>query len=408
MQTSAPAAGKTWQLWNHYFILIIFVSLFSGFCNQFFNSTISLHVDAMHMQAVNTGLLMAGFTLSATAFRVVSGRLCDAGQRRSIVILGLLVFMAASLACGFTASFLALLLCRILQGAGFATCGTAVAVAVADVVPKQKLGEGIGYYGLGTSLTSAIGPSIALALFRFGAFRAVSLGAVAALGISLVLMLFCRYERDPAFPGNRLGQTQDKPAKAAKKNRGIWDLFEKKAIPAATVQFFTCFAQGIVIAFLTLFATKSGFGNVGLFFTLCAITTVIARLVTGKLTDRLGPLVSLVPGYVCGIAAFLLLILSQQHELLYYIAGVLYGFFGGLTAPALNATAINASPADRKGAASATFQAPMEVAFTVSSIAGGVVIDAFGSYTVLFVVSSAFAALALVLSFLFFLPRRRA
>ena len=111
---------------------------------------------------------------------------------------------------------------------------------------------------------------------------------------------------------------------------------------------------------------------------------------------------------LCGIAAFLLLILSQQHELLYYIAGVLYGFFGGLTAPALNATAINASPADRKGAASATFQAPMEVAFTVSSIAGGMVIDAFDSYTVLFVISSAFAALALVLSFLFFLPRRRA
>ncbi len=402
MSASAQTT-KAWRLFNGYFILIIFAALFSGFCNQFFNSTMSLHIHSMGMQTANTGILGAAYTISATVFRLVGGRLCDRGRRRSIILGSLLVFMLTSLACGFTRTFGQLFFCRLLQGAGFAVSGTGISVAVADVVPKEKLGEGIGYYGLGNSLTQALGPTIALALFGFGQFKAVAIGAAVALGISMLIMLFCRYESDAKFPGNRLNaaaEEKKQPEQAAPQGeyRGVWKIIERGALPAACVQFFVTFSTGAVMLYLTLYASKTGIANAGLFFTLSAVTTVLARLVTGRLSDRYGPMCSLVPGVVMGVLAFLLLIFSEQQHMLYYIAGAVYGLYGGLSGPALNAAAIKNSPAERKGAASATYQLPIEIAYTIAGIVLGVLIDAVG-FQAVFVISAACALVAMLLGF---------
>ena len=103
------------------------------------------------------------------------------------MILGLvLLFLGVIMPAAIT-NLYSLILWRILQGIGFALFVTAAGAAVADILPKDRLGEGIGYYALGQSLGTAVGPMIGIYLIGVYSAREtfVVLAAMVALGIIL-------------------------------------------------------------------------------------------------------------------------------------------------------------------------------------------------------------------------------
>ena len=53
---------------------------------------------------------------------------------------------------------------RILHGVAFAFSGTVNVTMIASLVPRSRLGEGVGYYGLVNIFATAIGPSLGLSL----------------------------------------------------------------------------------------------------------------------------------------------------------------------------------------------------------------------------------------------------
>ena len=385
------------DIWNRFFFAIIGISLLAGVSTQFFNATISLHVNSMGGNAAFTGVLMTVFTIAASVFRLVGGHLSDRLGRRPVILSGLFVFFAATLACGLVLQLGWLVLFRVLQGIGFAAAGTGMSVAVADVVRKEKIGEAIGYFGLGNSLTQAVGPGVALALMAgSGGFSSVAFVAAGGLALAMLITFFTNYERIPEF-----ARPQPEHHVETQRQLSFWGMFEKKAVPAAIVQFTVSVAFGSVLAFLTLYAAQRNIENAGLFFTLMAICTVGARLVTGRLTDKYGTIFSVVPGLVLGIVSFACLALAAQLPVLFFVAGAFYGLANGLIGPALNATAIRRSPAHRRGAASATYMVPLELALALAAMMWGAVIDR-SSFEVVFWCCCGILALALLLSFVFF------
>ena len=74
---------------------------------------------------------------------------------------------------------------------------TGMSVAFTDVLPQNKMGEGLGYSGLTNSLSSALGPVIAMALYEVTAsYEMVYLASVFLVLISFAIMFVCRYETD--------------------------------------------------------------------------------------------------------------------------------------------------------------------------------------------------------------------
>ena len=57
--------------------------------------------------------------------------------------------------------YLPLLLVRFLHGVGLAICFTSGFTYIADIVPKERLNEGIGMYGVTALVGMAVGPVIA-------------------------------------------------------------------------------------------------------------------------------------------------------------------------------------------------------------------------------------------------------
>lgn len=56
----------------------------------------------------------------------------------------------------------AIVAARILHGFGFGLSTTFAAAIVADVIPASRRGEGIGYFGLGSTVMMALAPAVGL------------------------------------------------------------------------------------------------------------------------------------------------------------------------------------------------------------------------------------------------------
>ena len=61
---------------------------------------------------------------------------------------------------------------RVLFGIGFGMTSTSFPTMASDVIPIKRLGEGMGYFGLSTTLAMSIGPMIGLTLLQDGVHTA--------------------------------------------------------------------------------------------------------------------------------------------------------------------------------------------------------------------------------------------
>lgn len=363
----------------------------------------------MGLGATLSGVIVSVGAITAFIYRIFGGSLTDRLGRKKLAVIGSAIFACMSLACGFASSVTSMVIFRILQMIGYAMASTAISVMVVDVTPRDKMSEGIGYFGLGGSLSQAVTPTIALALFAtVWHFKSVMLFGFGLGLIGMIFALFCNYETNPAFPGNRLQINHKNETKNRKLTftEVVWTLIEKKAVPAAVIALFSTIASSSVFMFLTLYAAKNGIANAGLFFMLSAIATVVARLSLSKLADKYGVLSCVVPGYFMIIAAFVLLLVGKGTLFTFYVSGALFGLGQGTSAPALNAAAVKAASPERRSAASSTFMLPMDIGFMLGSVIWGAVIDLV-SFDAVFISSAFSLVIALVFAFVFFGNKER-
>ncbi len=85
------------------------------------------------------------------------------------------VFMTAGL-LGYMVSLnvVFLIVTRIIHGIGFALSSTASVALAAEYIPRDKMGEGIGYLGISTVISSTVVPGIGLSFASAAGIRAAS------------------------------------------------------------------------------------------------------------------------------------------------------------------------------------------------------------------------------------------
>lgn len=385
------------KIFNVYFFVIAFINLCISIILQMFNSTIALHINQLDYPASISGTVISIGAISSMIYRFFAGKLCEKRGRRQLLILGIACIGLTSLIMGNAHSLLWIYIARALQMLGYSMSTTAASVAIIDVIPAKKVGQGIGYFSLTTSIAQVFGPSVALMLFEMqDGFRNVMTGsAVASLLAVLVAIVCLDYEKKKEqVDTNNLDQQEPE-------EKGIWKYVEKRAFPAAIINFFIMFSNGLITMFLTLYAEKTGIANAGLFFSISVVFMIGARAMSGNLSDRYGVLVALVPGIISLIVAYILLVLSSNNHSLFYIAGGFYGLGGGLATPALNAEAVRGVPKHRVSIASSTFMLPMDIAFVFSSIVWGMMIDSF-RFSITFGVAATIIGMALFASLIIF------
>ncbi|MEO6271094.1 MAG: MFS transporter [Lautropia sp.] len=113
--------------------------------------------------------IVLAYLLATTTLIVSVGRLGDIIGRRRLLMAGVLLFTAASAACGSASGLGFLIAARAAQGLGAAVMLALGMALVAEAVPPGRAGSAMGMLGTMSAVGTALGPTIGgLLIARFG------------------------------------------------------------------------------------------------------------------------------------------------------------------------------------------------------------------------------------------------
>ena len=379
----AQLSGKT-PLWTRDFIHIILINTFLFFGFQCYPAALPPYLKSLGASDATLGWLTALATIPTLLTRPLAGILLDRLGRRKVFLSGLTMMTAISLSMYFFPVVGIILLLRFMHGLAWGIANTSSNTVATDIVPKSRLGEGMGFFSLSTGVAMAISPAVALSLSS----NLMFVLATCFMASATVLACCLRYPR---------------VALAEKKNRFP---FEKTAICPALVVLFSNTSYGAVITFLAVYAAQRGVANIGPYFTVYAMVLLLTRPNIGRLVDRKGHRAALLPGLF--FLAGALVLLSQSTNLILFLASaVLYGVGQGSVQTSAQTLAVLYTPKNRIGAANATFFTGFDGGIGLGALLASVLVGLFG-YSGMFLCLTACPLLAALLFVLMSSGRQKA
>ncbi len=102
--------------------------------------------------------VFSAFLLTQTAMTVVFGKLADLYGRKPVMLVGIAVFLAGSVLCGFAGSMRWLIAFRLIQGIGAGAIQPVGITIIGDLYSVQERGKIQGYLASVWGISSVLGP----------------------------------------------------------------------------------------------------------------------------------------------------------------------------------------------------------------------------------------------------------
>ena len=339
------------------------------------------------------GLSTGVYSLTALIFRPLVGHLLDNSGRKRVLFSGLLMLVVGIVLMNVYDSIFLVLAARVIQGIGFSITSTAAATLTADVVPRERLSEGMGYYGVSMMVTNSLGPLLGLIIAEALGYKPLFLLLLPLLLISAIAGLFLK------------GENLKIPVVKEKLSLKKLVTIEKSALPASSMMIFASLSYGAIITFLAPFAFSRGIEDVQFFFIIYPAAVIFIRMITGRFSDRINPVKIIIPSIILASAALLVIYGAHTVKAL-AVASCLYGLGYGTLQPILNALAVKNCLPQNRGAANATFF----IAFDLGIGAGSIILGFISknvSFSSIYIISAVSVAFSLVLFLILNRPERR-
>lgn len=329
--------------------------------------------------ATEGGLAVSAFLLSAIIMRFFAGMILEKFGKKKILIFSLFLFTVSTVLYVFVGSFTVLLLLRFFQGIWFSLLTTVAGAIAADIIPPERRGEGLGYYGIAMNLAVVAGPFIALSLQPYVSSQAIFV----ILSVIMIIGFFCALA---------VQVDEGSFVKQEKHKLTINDFLEKKSMPIATVGFFISFAYASILTFISVYAESLGLIKAAsFFFVVYAIAMLLVRPFSGRIFDVMGPGVVIIPSIIVfGIGLISLSFTASSWMLL--LSGALVGLGYGTLLPSFQTLAIQAADKHRSGYATGTFFAFYDSGIAIGSVSLGLVAG-FAGYSNLYLMLGIFVIL---------------
>lgn len=359
------------KLWTRSFIVLIVCNLLLFLNLQMILPSFPSYVkDVFHASDFTVSLVTSLFALSAIVTRIFAGQALQKGKRNQILFLGLAISTLATAGYYWCGAISLLLLMRVLFGVGFGMASTTFPTMASNVIPPKRIGEGMGFFGLSTSLAMSIGPMIGLGLLGHYGFGTLIAVATCVLAVVIPLSLPFRSLPTPvAHAGAQSGK-----------------LFDRKILLPFVLNFLLSIIYGGVLSFMALFGKEAGLANVGDFFLLNAVAVVLVRPFSGKVFDKKGPGALLIPGAILLMIALVMLSFARNMTML-SASSLIFGFGFGALQPTIQAWMIQRVLPEQRGMANGMFLNSIDLGVAIGSMLLGLV-AMNSSYSMMYRVSS--------------------
>ncbi|MDO4400925.1 MAG: MFS transporter [Coriobacteriia bacterium] len=387
------------EIFTRDFVVLATVNLALFFGFQMITVGMPVYVDQLGADAFTVGIITSIFTITATLVRVFAGAILDRFGRIGTLISGIAIMACMVISYAIFPIIGVIIGLRVIHGLGWGLGSTATSTIAADIIPKKRFAEGMGYFAMTNAVAGALAPALSIFLVQ-GPGSLYMLGISAAFTIlALVLALadakHLGKRSVPSTPGNAPGKPAPRPngpggqpAPASK----LDTFFERRALLPATAMLLVNIAFGSITTFIALHAVAQGVPQITWYFVVYAITTVASRPIIGKIIDRRGYRGPSVFATLC-TAATLALIGASNSLPMFCLAGALGGLGIGSAMGTFQAMAVATVPPWRRGVATSTYFVFFDLGIAIGSFAAGIIAGAVG-YAAMFQIMAVFPILA--------------
>ncbi|MDR7697626.1 MFS transporter [Lactococcus lactis] len=336
------------KLWTTTFVVNMLLNFI--FYLVFYLPTVVIGTMAMeryHASASIAGILSGIFIVGGFIARLWAGNNMKRLGAKKLLYIGTLIYFLLTFAYFFVHSVVLLLILRLVHGLGFGIAATASGTLAGAIVPSSRRGEGIGYYALSVTLSSAVGPFLSMFLYRTSGFYSLIWLSALLLFIALVGIFFIHVEKTTDSSNSVDNKVHKKFA---------WsNYFEKEVLPISLIAFLIGISYSSILSFMDAYARNIHLSEAASFFFLVyAITVLLSRPITGRVFDGFGDNFAMYPTYLF-FALGLLLIGFAHSGWMLLLAAIFIGLGYGSFSPFGQAIAIRNSEAHRLGITTSTF-----------------------------------------------------
>ncbi len=373
------------RLWTRDFVLV-FVSnlmLFGSFYMLLPVLPFYLTQDLKTTQSV-AGIVIALYTISALAIRPFSGFMVDKFARKPLYLICYAIFVAVFAGYAVAVTLTVFVMLRVIHGFAFGMSSVSGNTIAVDIMPRSRQGEGIGYFGMATSIAMALGPFVGLGLYGKVSFTVIFMCAFGAAVLGLVTIILIKPVKKPDVPAT------------GKHKRTVNDFILTNAILCAIPFLFLGFAYGALSNYIGVYSEQTAAVKSvgGIFFLIFAAGILAARFVSGKALNKGHVVPVIYIGSIILLATFAMFSLEMTKTIFLTIA-VLAGVGYGFIMPAFQEMFINLATDDHRGVANATYFTFWDLGIGIGIALAGYLIQRFG-FLKLFLLCAALIGLGLI------------
>ncbi|MFC3041481.1 MFS transporter [Virgibacillus xinjiangensis] len=383
--------GKiTAKLWTNQYVIIVLLSLVMFCAFYMITAGFPIFVSTVTDNPAVAGTMTTTLMLSSLITRFFASIIIQKVHRKLLLIISLVYFLGTVGLTFVNDSVGFLIFIRALQGIGFCMLTTLVFTISSNIVPKSRLGEGLVFFAMSTSVGTTIGPLIAISYLANFSFHSLMLVTLGLLTISLVCSFFTKTN------GNREKEEEKKQPQKADDEPFYKYMFDKRVLLPCILVSLNYMTIAGTVNFMGPFGKEINLGgSISQFFIAQGITMVIFRSFSGKIFDRFGHRILMIPAAISGTAGLVLLGFASSM-LTVWISGALFGIAFAIIHPIGQAWALTLVPEEKKATANSMLLIFIDSGLAIGSIGLGFLANYVG-YAWTFTYSGALMVIILIL-----------
>jgi MFS family permease len=370
------------------FLMITNLAIALGY--SMISTLISSYSILMGASLTTAGILAGIFSIAALLFRPISGAIADRLNKKYCVLISAFLIFCSMFGYAFAPSIPWLYVLRVFHGVTFGLNSTISMALISEYIPKERITEGLGYWGIGQIVAQVVGPMMGTEIMESAGYTVLFLIS-AGLSLMAVFLIFgLHYEHKPS------------PVQRVRKRGGLNTFIAVECICYALVGGMFSLTNGITTAFLVPLGANRNIADISLFFTVNGIVLLIVRMMIGKVIDRINLTTIVVVSLLFTTVSMVLTGFAQDLGIILLAASLkALGQGGGQIS--LQSACLKMVDPWRVGLAAGTYYIGADIGQGLGPIIGGKLSSLF-DYKIMFL---CVAILLVIVMFVFLLYQRR-
>lgn len=385
------------SLYSKDIILVLAAGFFFMSSSMLVTPLITGFAESIGASAALMGIVGGLMNLCSLICRPLAGNLADKISKYKLSFIGVIMLLIACAGYITAPNEAVIMVSRVVNGVGFACCSVCLSTWMSNMLPRDKVGSGMGLYGTMNALGMAVAPAIGVSVYQAFGYRTAFCIAFAFSITAMIIIQFVSDKGEPekaAVPETAVPGI-DHTAEAGK----TFQLVDVKVLPIAFIIMLFAIPYCATQSFLVTYTEVKNIDiTVSMFFPSYAVILMVLRLSLKNFFDKLPFKVFL--SFSC-ISAFLAILLMavMNNNIVMCLASLFMAGGYGIMCSVCQSTAILLAGKGKRGLANSTYYIGLDLGMALGPMIGGALyggLDIRWFYPVLLVTVPLAAAVYLV------------